>query len=104
MIRFALQDINKKLNQRTEPVCIPDNVLFSLPDHLRTSYLAILSLGEASASVISTRTGKSRGVESSHLNQLTRMQWLRKFRKSKTVIFKATERVPNKVNNMQGGD
>ncbi len=60
----------------------------SLPDHLRKTYMAVVSRGECSATTVSTVTGRGRAIESNYLNQLSRMCWLRKRRISKTTHFR----------------
>jgi DNA-binding IclR family transcriptional regulator len=59
-----------------------------LPDNLRKTYLVVASKGECSATEVSNLTGRSRAIESSYLNQLTRMGWLTKRRNSKTLYFR----------------
>jgi len=63
--------------------------LLKLPDSLRQSMFAMDRLKEASAFEVSKVTGRSRSVESFHLNQLERMGYLEKFRKGKKIYFKA---------------
>jgi hypothetical protein len=87
-IRHRLEDIDKKLAARVEPVSVPNSELFSLPNHLRTTYLTVASKGECCAVDISCSTGKSRSIESCYLNQLVRMKWLIKRREGKRLMFR----------------
>ena len=61
--------------------------LLSLPDHLRKSAIVACKLGQASADEVSHETGRARAVESSYLNQLVNMGYLKKQRRKRTVIF-----------------
>jgi len=61
--------------------------LLHLPDHLRKTAMVLIEKGSATASDISKETMRSRAVESHHLNELVRMGFLRKFKKSRTVYF-----------------
>ncbi len=88
-IRFRLDDIeNTFSNWQPQPLNLSESELFSLPDNLRKTYLAVASKGECSATEVSNLTGRSRAIESSYLNQLTRMGWLTKLRNSKTLYFR----------------
>ncbi|MBT0159504.1 hypothetical protein G4O51_05920 [Candidatus Bathyarchaeota archaeon A05DMB-2] len=88
-IRYRLDDIeNTVSNWNTQPVEVPDIELLQLPDHLRRTYLTVVSKGECDATVVSNLTGRCRAIESSYLNQLTRMGWLNKRRISKTIHFR----------------
>jgi hypothetical protein len=88
-IRFRLDDIeNTFSNWKPQPLNLSESELFSLPDNLRKTYLAVASKGECSATEVSNLTGRSRAIESSYLNQLTRMGWLTKHRNSKTLYFR----------------
>jgi hypothetical protein len=88
-IRFRLDDIeNAFSNWQPQPLNLSESELLSLPDNLRKTYLAVASKGECSATEVSNLTGRSRAIESSYLNQLTRMGWLTKRRNSKTLYFR----------------
>jgi hypothetical protein len=89
-IRHRLEEIDKKLAARAEHVYVPTSELFSLPNHLRTTYLTVASKGECCAVEVSCSTGKSRAIESSYLNQLVHTGWLRKRRDGKRLIFRPT--------------
>jgi hypothetical protein len=61
--------------------------LLSLPDHLRSTAMALNRMGEASADEIAAATGRVRAVESSYLNQLVRMGYIKKQRRERRVLF-----------------
>jgi len=89
-------DINLLLKRLAKVVPSADRVryksldvmtLLSLPDHLRSTAMALHSAGEATAEEIATVTGRARAVESSYLNQLVRMGYIKKYRKGRRVLF-----------------
>jgi len=67
----------------------PVNVfLMRLPDSLRRTMFAMRKLREATTSEVARETGRSRSVESIHLNQLERMGYLEKFRRGRRIYFR----------------
>jgi len=87
-IRYRLDDIEAALlGWNPRPLQISESELFSLPDHLRKTYLTVMSKGECNATEVSNLTGRCRAMESNYLNQLARMGWLTKRRDSKTLRF-----------------
>jgi len=87
-IRYRLDDIEAALSGwNPRPLEISESELFSLPDHLRKTYLTVMSKGECNATEVSNLTGRCRAMESNYLNQLARMGWLTKRRHSKTLRF-----------------
>jgi hypothetical protein len=89
-IRFRLDDLeNSMSNWNPKPMEISESKLISLPDHLRQTYMVVVSKGECGATHVSNRTGRCRAIESNYLNQLARMGWLNKRRISKTAFFRA---------------
>jgi len=87
-IRYRLDDIEAVLSGwNPRPLQISESQLFSLPDHLRKTYLTVMSKGECNATEVSNLTGRCRAMESNYLNQLARMGWLTKRRHSKTLRF-----------------
>ena len=62
--------------------------LLRLPDSLRRTMLVMERLGEATTVEVARETGRSRSVESIHLNQLERMGYLEKYRKGRKIYFK----------------
>jgi len=97
-IRYRLDELENMFSSwHPQPIHIPESRLFSLPDHLRKTYLIVASKGECSATEVSNLTGRSRAMESSYLNQLTRMGWITKRRNLKTQNFRPiSERVLRK--------
>jgi len=61
--------------------------LMELPNHLRETMLAVMALGEGTATDVSEQTGKSRATESDYLNQLARMGFLKRSYSSKKIYF-----------------
>lgn len=59
----------------------------SLPEHLRRTMQAIVTLGEATAFQVSKKTGRSRAAESDYLNQLVDRGFLKKVRKGREIVF-----------------
>ena len=92
-IRYRLDDIEAALSGwDPRPLEISESELFSLPDHLRKTYLTVMSKGECNATEASNLTGRCRAMESNYLNQLARMGWLSKRRDSKTLRFSLVSR------------
>ena len=61
--------------------------LMELPNHLRNTMLALIGLGEATATEVSRKTGKARATESHCLNMLVLMKLVRKRKKGRTAYF-----------------
>jgi len=88
-IRFRLDDIEAAVSGwNPPPLQISESELFLLPDHLRKTYITVVSKGGGSATEVSNSTGRCRALESNYLNQLARMGWLMKHRESKTTRFR----------------
>jgi len=64
--------------------------LMELPNHLRETMLAVIALGEATATDVSGQTGKSRSSESDYLNQLERMGYLKRRYSTRKIYFSPT--------------
>jgi hypothetical protein len=97
-IRYRLDDIEKNIAQwNPRPSEIPDIKLLLLPDHLRKTYTTVAAKGECDATIVSNATGRCRAIESTYLNQLTRMGWLNKRRVSKTISFRIVEFNPSEI-------
>ncbi len=89
-IRCRLDDLeNSMASWNPKPIEVPESELISLPDHLRRTYMVVVSKGECSAIETSNLTGRCRAIESNYLNQLVRMGWLNKRRVSKVTHFRA---------------
>jgi DNA-binding transcriptional ArsR family regulator len=63
------------------------SILLEFPDHLRKTVRVLLDMGMATADEISEKTGRSRSLESSYLNQLTNMGYVEKKRKGQIVYY-----------------
>ena len=88
-IRYRLDDVEAALARCSpRPLEISESELLLLPDHLRKTYMFVVSRGECSAKEASNYTDRCRAMESSYLNQLVRMGWLTKHRDSKTTRFR----------------
>jgi len=102
-IRYRLDDIEGALSGwNPQPLKISESELFSLSDHLRKTYLTVMSKGQCSATEVSNLSGRSRAMESNYLNQLARMGWLTKRRDSKTTRFGLISRNVPKEHTQQG--
>jgi response regulator of citrate/malate metabolism len=96
-ILFLIRTIDEKLDRLLQeqhikhPDYLPGGLdvmtLLSLPDHLRTTAVALFEAGVSTAEELAEKTSKKRAVESSYLNQLVRMGHVRKFRKGRKVFF-----------------
>ena len=94
-MRYRLDDIESEFSKwDPQPLQITESKLFSLPDHLRKTYMAVSSKGECNATEASNLSGRCRAIESNYLNQLVRMGWLTKQRDSRTINFSV---VPEEV-------
>ncbi len=102
-IRYRLDEIEKSISSwKPQPLEIHESELLLLPDHLRTTYLTTLSLGECSATDVSDHTGRCRAIESNYLNQLARTGWLMKRRDSKSICFRPVRKEELNRNMRQG--
>lgn len=61
--------------------------LIALPNHLKETMLALISLGEATATEVAKETGKARASESNYLNQLRRMGYVKRRYAHRKVYF-----------------
>jgi hypothetical protein len=88
-IKYRLDDIEKLLVKVQDvKIEIKDADVLNIIDHLRKTYLVVVSKKECTALDVSLITGRCRAIESSYLNQLRNMGKLKKYRVSKTVMFK----------------
>jgi hypothetical protein len=82
---------NGNNNQKTA-LSLPDAsldvmTLLSMPDHLRKTAMTICRCTRATADEIAEHTKRARAVESSYLNQLVIMGYLKKERKGRKAYF-----------------
>jgi predicted transcriptional regulator len=61
--------------------------LLQLPNSLQKTMIAILELGEATASGVSEKTGRLRATESDYLNRLVKLTYLKKRREKRKTYF-----------------
>jgi|GEM_PF-852482 hypothetical protein len=101
-IRVRLDDIENNFSKiNPPPMPMTESNLISLPDHLRKTYMIVMSKGECDAVQVSNLTGRCRAVESNYLNQLSRMGWLNKRRISKVVYFRSSHTVNSPLQNLK---
>lgn len=98
-IKESLDRLNEKMDvmiditkhNPSETETIPDALdvmtLLSLPDHLRKTAVTLCKLGEATAEEVAEQTERARAVESSYLNQLVMMGYLKKERRGRKAYF-----------------
>ena len=98
-IKDSLDRLNEKMDvmieiqrhPQSETETIPDALdvmtLLSLPDHLRKTAVTLCKLGEATAEEVAEQTKRARAVESSYLNQLVLMGYLKKERRGRKAYF-----------------
>jgi trehalose-phosphatase len=99
-IRYRLDDIEQSISRwKPKPVEISESELLSLPDHLRKTYIAVVSKGECTATEASNLTGRCRAIESNYLNQLAREGWIVKQRSLKEIHFLVGVNKKTKPNN-----
>ena len=83
---------NSNVNNQKAALSLPDTsldvmTLLSMPDHLRKTAMTICRCGRATAEEIAGQTTRARAVESSYLNQLVIMGYLKKERKGRKAYF-----------------
>jgi len=101
-IKENLERLNEKMevmielqkHGRKEALPLPDAsldvmTLLSMPDHLRKTAMTICRCGRATAEDVAQQTTRARAVESSYLNQLVIMGYLKKERKGRKAYFYA---------------
>jgi len=99
-IKENLEKLNKRVDvliemrhaTEQEVQKLPDTsldviTLLNMPDHLRKTAVAICRNGRATAEEIANQTNRARAMESSYLNQLVLMGYLKKGRKGKKTYF-----------------
>lgn len=107
-----LKEINSKLDRlivqiecRDETTTDKDKIaaysldvltLLSLPDHLRTTATTLFEIGPATADEVANVTNKERAVESNYLNQLVRMNNVKKYREGRKVYFRINDSLKKK--------
>ena len=93
---IELQKHSSKVN-----LDIPDVLdvmtLLSLPDHLRKTAITLCKLEQATAEEVAEQTRRARAVESSYLNQLIMMGYLKKERRGRKAYFYVDKEEGNKT-------
>jgi trehalose-phosphatase len=98
-IRYRLDEVEQSISRwKPRPAEISESELLLLPDHLRKTYMTVVSKGECSATEASNLTARCRAVESNYLNQLARAGWIVKQRRAKEIYFLALKNGTNKKN------
>jgi len=90
-IRNLLERIERKMDEiagreRKRPDIDP-LALLELPGSLRTTYMALMELKEATAEEVASVTGRGRPSESHYLNTLVKMGYASKKRVGKKVYY-----------------
>jgi len=77
MIKMKLEDLTKEQLIK----------ILKLPGHLQKTMIAVVELEEATATMVSEKTGRARAIESSYLNKLVEMGYLRKEKRKRRAYF-----------------
>lgn len=110
-IKESLDSLNEKMeviielqkhSSKVKPTPeIPDVLdvmtLLSLPDHLRKTAITLCKLEQATAEEVAEQTRRARAVESSYLNQLVLMGYLKKERRGRKAYFCVDKEGENKT-------
>lgn len=83
---IELQKHSSKVNPEI-PDVLDVMTLLSLPDHLRKTAITLCKLEQATAEEVAEQTRRARAVESSYLNQLVMMGYLKKERRGRKAYF-----------------
>jgi len=86
-IMIEIQRHGKKELEAFPDASLDVMTLLSMPDHLRKTAMTICRCGRATAQEVASQTKRARAVESSYLNQLTLMGYLKKERKGRKAYF-----------------
>jgi hypothetical protein len=87
-IMIELQKHDKKdIQQPLTEAPLDVMTLLSMPDHLRKTAMTLCRLGRATADEIAQQTHRARAVESSYLNQLVIMNYMKKERNGRKAYF-----------------
>ena len=96
IIEMQKQTPNSKTNPDF-PEVLDVMTLLSLPDHLRKTAITICRLEQATAEEVAEQTKRARAVESSYLNQLVLMGYLKKERRGRKAYFYVEKEGGNKT-------
>ena len=81
-------DTKETLVSKPQPRSADINDLLALPSSLQKTMLAIQELEEGTSIEIAEKTGRDRTVETIYLNQLARLGFLSRERRSRKIYFK----------------
>lgn len=93
---IELQKHSSKVNPEI-PDVLDVMTLLSLPDHLRKTAITLCKLEQATAEEVAEQTRRARAVESSYLNQLVMMGYLKKERRGRKAYFYVDKEEGNKT-------
>lgn len=93
---IELQKHSSKVNLEI-PDVLDVMTLLSLPDHLRKTAITLCKLEQATAEEVAEQTKRARAVESSYLNQLVMMGYLKKERRGRKAYFYVDKEEGNKT-------
>lgn len=93
---IELQKHSSKVNLEI-PDVLDVMTLLSLPDHLRKTAITLCKLEQATAEEVAKQTRRARAVESSYLNQLVLMGYLKKERRGRKAYFYVDKEEGNKT-------
>lgn len=93
---IELQKHSSKVNLEI-PDVLDVMTLLSLPDHLRKTAITLCKLEQATAEEVAEQTRRARAVESSYLNQLVLMGYLKKERRGRKAYFYVDKEEGNKT-------
>jgi len=92
-IDLTLKDILQRLERiegKIDRIAAPARAA-ALPDRLRRTMMTLIEMGEATASQVAERTGRTRVYESKSLNELARLGFVEKWKKGRKAYFKPAE-------------
>lgn len=84
----TIMKTTEALPSKPQPKSVDMSDLLSLPSSLQKTMLAIQELKEGTSNKIAEKTGRDRTVETIYLNQLARLGYLTRERRSRKVFFK----------------
>jgi len=85
-LELAIKTIEASPERRASPTLFKE--FLTLPSSLQKTMLAVQELEEAMATEVAEKTGRVRSVETIYLNQLARLGYLTRIRKSRRIYFK----------------
>lgn len=90
LIEDDVEEIIHLLNletAKTQGEGFKPSLLLDFPDHLRKTVKTLLELGVASAKEVSEKTGRSRSLESTYLNNLVTMGYAKRERNGQIIYY-----------------